>query len=83
MGNYWYIFFRKGIVFKAASAAQQVAEADHTIEVAFELCFVFGAFHVQFGHTALAVWRLSPGPLGSGIITRFGMQEGGSNIHVN
>ena len=40
-------------------AVQQIAEADHNIESPFEVCFVFSAFHVQLGHTAIAAWRLS------------------------
>lgn len=47
------------------AAQQQAHEADHAIEVPFEICFVFGVFRVQFGHTSQATWRLMREPLGS------------------
>ena len=44
-------------------AAQPLAEADHTIEVAFELCFVIGAYQFAHRSTVSAVWRLISQPL--------------------
>jgi len=48
----------------SVSAAQQLNEADHTIEAAFELCLVFGAYQFAHRSTASAVWRLISQPLG-------------------
>jgi hypothetical protein len=39
--------------------AQQLAQADHTIENSSEVCFVIGAYQFKICFTAPAVWRLS------------------------
>jgi hypothetical protein len=43
--------------------AQQLAEADHTIEDFSEVCFAVGAHQFAHRFTAPAVWRLSSQPL--------------------